>query len=179
MASFHLGRAVNRRTAACLAGSGFALALAAREPRAVRAADEASLAANKALVHRLFAEGFNGGNSIVFEEIYAADVVDRGEWALRMPGPAGLPIGFDEFRKTLPGVTVTVDAVVAEADLVASRETWRAGHPPTGVHVVGRTMHFFRITNGQIVEQWSMGWDWIVRLDDPQKRKPGNPLLAP
>lgn len=179
MPSFHLGRAMNRRTAACLAGSGFALALAAREPRATRAADAASLAANKALVHRLFGEGFNGSNSVVFEELYGAEIVDRGAWTRRMPGPAGLPIGFDEFRMAHPDVTVTVDAVIAEADLVASRETWRAGHPPTGIHVVGRTMHFFRIGNGQIVEQWSMGWDWLGQLVDPRRRDPGNPLLAP
>ena len=155
---------VNRRTAVRLAGGGLAVALTAGGWRSSQAEENPTLEANKTLVRRLFAEGFDGGNPAVIAALYGGDDVDRGSWARKMPGPAGLPLTIEEFRALFPDITVTVDAAIAEGDLVATRETWRGTHPPAGTHVVGRTMHVFRITNGQIVEQWSVGWDWIGSL---------------
>jgi predicted SnoaL-like aldol condensation-catalyzing enzyme len=122
------------------------------------------LDANKTLVHRVFEEAVNGGDVTVIGEVYAPNSVDRGTWARHMPGPAGMPLTIDQFHAEFPDVTVTVDPAIAEEDLVATFATWRGAHPPAGTHVVGRTMHLFRISNGQIIEQWSAGWDWLAQL---------------
>ena len=62
-----------------------------------------------------------------------------------------------------PDVLATVDTLIAEADMVAARVTWRGTHPPAGTHIEGHTMHGFRIEQDHIVEQWSAGWDWRWR----------------
>ena len=53
---------------------------------------------------------------------------------------------------------------VAEGDHVATRETWRGTHAPTGQRGEGVVMHFFMLRNGKIVDEWSPGWDWLEPL---------------
>ncbi len=167
---------LNRRTAVRLGSGGLAAALIAREMRSAGAQPRSTLEANKALAHRVFAEAVNGGNAAAIGELYAPDFVDRGAWARQMPGPAGLPLIVDEFHALYPDVYVTVEDAIAEGDFVATRETWRGVHPQAGTHVVGRTMHVFRIVNGQIVEEWSAGWEWLAERGGSSAPRPRNPL---
>ena len=153
--------------------------LATQASGSARAGDLSTLEENKALVRRLFEEAVNRGNAAVIGELYAAAFVKRGRPSGQMPGPVGMPVPFQEFRSAFPDVTVTVDAVVAEEDLVSTRATWWGTHPPAGSHVVGRTMHFFHIANGQIVEQWSTGWEWLVQRGYRPEPRPSNPLAVP
>lgn len=171
--------AVSRRHAARLAGGVLAAAITVSRSGSAEAAETAVLDANKALVRRLFSTGINGDNREVFAELYADGAVDHQTWTRAMPGPAGMPLTLDQFRAEFPDVTVTADAVVAEADLVATRETWWGAHPPAGKHVVGQTMHVFRIASGQIFEQWSVGWEWLAQREEPRVLESGNPLLVP
>ena len=57
-----------------------------------------------------------------------------------------------------------VDVEIAEGDLVATRKTWRGDHPGGGSHLLGRTIHLFRIADGQIAEEWSAGWEWLLAV---------------
>ena len=170
---------LSRRTAVRLGSAGLAAALATQASGSAQARDLSTLEANKAIARRLFDVGVNNGDEALTAALYAPDYVDRDAWARLMPGPAGMPVPLDEFRAAFPDVTVTVDAVVAEEDLVATRETWRGIHPPAGTHVVGRTMHLFRIANGQIVEEWSTGWEWLALRGYRPEPRPRNPLAVP
>ena len=169
---------LNRRTAVRLGSAGLAAAVSAGGQRSAAALEHTALEANKAIARRVFDDVFNERNVAALEELYAPDVVDRGAWARHMPGPAGMPVTLDRFHALFPDVTVTVDVAIAEDDLVATRETWRGTHPPAGTHVVGRTMHIFRIANEQIVEQWSTGWEWLAHLDYRSESRPANPLAG-
>ena len=169
---------LNRRTAVHLGSAGIASALTLRGIRSVAAQEPTTLEANKTLVHRIFEEAVNGRNEAVISELYGADVVDRGAWARQMPGPAGMPLTIDQFHTVYPDVTVAVDAAIAEDELVATFATWHGTHPPAGTHVVGRTMHIFRIANGQIIEQWSTGWEWLAQLGYRSVPRPTNPLAG-
>ena len=170
---------LSRRRAVRLGSAGLAATLAAGGQRSVAARAETSLEANKAIARRVFEEGFNRRNQAALDEAYAPDYVDYGTWARKMPGPAGMPITTDEFHDLFPDLFVTVDGMIAEEDLVAAQVTWRGTHPPAGTHVVGRTMHLFRIANEQIVEQWSTGWEWLARRGDRPEPRPRNPLTVP
>jgi predicted ester cyclase len=83
------------------------------------------------------------------------------------------------FRESHPELTLTIDLVLAEADHVAAAATWGDFHPPAGMHVVGRTMHVFRIANEQISEEWSAGWEWLAQRGDRPVPQPTNPLAMP
>lgn len=169
---------LNRRRAVRLGTGGLAAALPLRELRSAEARHLTTLEANKTLVRRVFEEAVNGGNAAVVAELYDPDYVDRGTWARHMPGPAGMPMTIEEFQAVFPDVSVTVEGTIAEDDLVATRAAWHGAHPPAGTHVVGRTMHIFRIANGQIIEQWSTGWEWLTQLGDRPQTRPTNPLAA-
>ena len=167
---------LNRRNAIRLSSGGLAAAVVASGWRSAEVHSPTVLEANKALVHRVFAEGVNGGNLAVIRELYAPDFVDRGMWARQMPGPGGMPLPVDQFHADFPDVTVTVETIVAEDALVATVATWRGTHPPAGTHLVGRTMHLFRIANEQIVEEWSAGWDWLAQRGDHSVPRASNPF---
>lgn len=168
---------LNRRRVVRLGTGGLAAASALREIRSAEAVDAMTLEANKALVHRLFAEAVNGGNVAVIGELYAP-VVLKLRPVGQLPGPGGMPLPIDQFHALFPGVSVTVEGTIAEVDFVATRAIWRATHPPAGARVVGRTMHMFRIANEQIVEQWSTGWEWLVRRDCRSGPRPAHPLAG-
>jgi predicted SnoaL-like aldol condensation-catalyzing enzyme len=169
---------LTRRNAVRLGGASLAVAVAAREHGVAAAPDQATLDANKAIARRVLEEAFNGRNGTAIQELYAPNCVDRGAAVRQMPGPAGLPLTIDDFQTLFPDVTVTVDAVIAEGEFVSTRATWHGTHPPAGTHVVGRTMHCFHLANGQIVEQWSVGWDWLDKLTGRPAPRPGNPLIV-
>jgi predicted SnoaL-like aldol condensation-catalyzing enzyme len=177
MSSLLLPTDLSRRTAIRLGSGTLAGLLALRGGPAALAADPAHLEANKALVRRVFAEVINAGKTDLLAELYAPGFVNRDTSSRQILRPAGLPIPLDDFRAAFPVVTVTVDSAVAEGNFVATHESWRDRHPPGGTHLVGRTMHLFRIAGGQIAEQWSAGWEWL----DPfvEQRGPGesNPLM--
>ncbi len=179
MASLASAPTLNRRRAVRLGTGGLAAALALRGMRPAEALDRTVLEANKALVRRVFEEAVNGGNVAVLADLYAPDHVDRGAWARQMPRPAGMPLTLDEFRADFPDVHVALEGAIAEGDLVAARATWYGTHPPAGRHAAGRTMHFFRLSNERIVEQWSTGWEWLAQPGPRPAPRPRNPLAAP
>ncbi|MFN8591911.1 MAG: ester cyclase [Thermomicrobiales bacterium] len=133
---------------------------------------------NKALVGRLLDEGLIDGNQTIVSELYDPGFVGRDGWARQMPGPVGLPMSRTDYKIAFPDLTVTLDAIVAEGDFVATHESRWSSHPPTGTHLEGQTMHLVRIANGQIMERWRAGWEWFPpRGGQPELRR-CNPLLG-
>jgi predicted SnoaL-like aldol condensation-catalyzing enzyme len=167
---------ISRRRTIRLGGVAGLLALEGRF--SARAEEGSPLEVNKALVRRLFAEVVNSGNTDILPELYAPVFVNHDTSSRQAPRPAGLPVTLAEFRAAFPNVVVTIDSAVAEGDLVATHESWRDTHPPAGMHLVGRTMHLFRIDGGVIVEQWSAGWEWLGPLTEQDGQAMSNPLMT-
>ncbi len=123
-------------------------------------------AENKALVARALEEIFNRGNLDVADEIYATDYVlhPHHQWgASDRYGTKTIKYGATDLRAAFPDVRFTMEDMIAEGDMVASRWTFRGtnqdkwkGIPPTGSQVTITGILWSRIEDGKIVEEWSM-----------------------
>lgn len=117
---------------------------------------------NKAVVRRFFDEVFNGQEeAAAFEVIAAGFVAHHPSFPDGIRGPEGIlgTVGF--FRAGFPDLHYHVEALVAEADLVAVRWSARGTHqnafmgaPPTGRAIAITGMDLFRVADGQCVEAW-------------------------
>jgi predicted ester cyclase len=120
---------------------------------------------NKALVRRFVEEVFNRGNIAVVDELWKPDGIEAGKRAT------------ENLRTAFPDYHRTVEAQVAEGDLVVTRWTMRGTHrgpyrsgalgrtvAPTDrrVEVPGISIH--RIAGGRIVESWVHGNDSVQLL---------------
>ena len=123
-----------------------------------------ALEANKALVRRLYKEGFNEGNLDVVDEIVAPDVVTHDPIILDVPtGPDSIRGGIEMIRKAFPDFRVEVLDLVAEGDKVASflsMSGTNTGDYRRGgaTHRKGTMRAFFlwRIADGRLAESWGM-----------------------
>lgn len=115
---------------------------------------------NKAVARRVFEEIFNKGNFQVANEIYARDFVNHG-----LHRDAGLEedqAAAHWEKQAFPDLTMTVDLMVADGDLVAV--VWRASGtntasasplPPTRVKIEMKGITVWRIVDGRIREEWT------------------------
>jgi steroid delta-isomerase-like uncharacterized protein len=126
---------------------------------------------NKAVVRRYLEEIYQG-NYAVLEEVVSPEY-----YADRPPSPAGLTpgtryaTGFDAFRRAFPDVRISIDAIIAEGDLVALHATLRGTHlgefrgvPPTGRPATWTATAFRRVRDGKLVEGFAT-WDWLTALE--------------
>ena len=119
---------------------------------------------NKRLILRLFQEVVNQRNPLVIDELYEPNVVDHSAFPDQAPGTEGIKNAVRGFLEIFPDLEVTVEDLIAEGDKVATRETWRGIHGPSGKAASGSVMHIFRVSEGRITEEWSQGWDWLEKL---------------
>lgn len=117
---------------------------------------------NKQIVRRFF-ELFNAGEINAMNQVYAEDVVDHDPVPMQPEGLAGVRIVLNAFRAAFPDMTVTIEHLVADGDLVTSRQTARGtqqgellGIPPTGKRVELKAFDMYRIRDGKIVEVWHL-----------------------
>jgi steroid delta-isomerase-like uncharacterized protein len=119
---------------------------------------------NKALVRRFVDEVQSAGNIDLIDEICSPEFVNHSA----LPGiPAdceGIKIVTAMFRRAFPDSYFTVEDMVAEGDKVATRKTFHGTHegefmgiPPSGRSVSMGLMDIVRISEGRVVEHWSMG----------------------
>jgi steroid delta-isomerase-like uncharacterized protein len=123
-----------------------------------------ALEANRALVRRLYEEGFNRGNLDVVDELVASDVVTHDPIILDAPtGPDSIRSGIEMIRKAFPDFHVEVLDLVAEGDKVASyllmsgtnTGDYRRGGA-TGKQGTMRAFLLWRVADGRLVESWGM-----------------------
>ena len=101
------------------------------------------------------------GRLAALDRFLAQDMVDHNA----MPGQAPGIIGFKQWvstvRSSFPDFRGTVDAVLAEGDLVAGHVTWRGtqrgpflGVPASNKQVEIAAFHIVRLSGSRIVEWW-------------------------
>ena len=119
---------------------------------------------NKALVRRFVDEVQSAGNTDLIDEICSPEFVNHSP----PPGiPAdreGIKIVTAMFRGAFPDSHFTVEDMVAEGNKVATRKTFHGTHegefmgmPPSGRVVSMGLIDIVRISEGRVVEHWSMG----------------------
>ena len=77
-----------------------------------------------------------------------------------MRGPAGYLAIIGMMRSGFPDIQWTLEEMIAEGDMVAARFIMRGTHrgtffgvPPTGKPIQVQAMNFYRLSEGQIVEE--------------------------
>jgi steroid delta-isomerase-like uncharacterized protein len=122
-------------------------------------------AENKAIVRRLFEEGFNEGKLELLDELVAPNFVNRSPQPGLPPTREGWKQSAAGMRAAFPDMHVHIDDEIAEGDRVVNRFTAHGtqkgemmGIPATGkeVSVTGISIH--RLAGGKIVERWEE-WD--------------------
>lgn len=118
---------------------------------------------NRGLVRRFVREVVNGGDYDVVDELFAADYVRYDPTlAEEKRGPEGFKETVETWRTAFPDIEMTIDAMVAEGDLIAFRSTETGTHEgefmgiePTGerIELTGNVMH--RLEDGKLVETWA------------------------
>ncbi len=118
---------------------------------------------NKALARR-WADIFNEGNLDLVDEIFAPDFVGHDP---AMPedvrGVEGAREFYSMYRSAFPDAEITIEAQLAEGDMVATRWTGRGTHQgelmgvqPSGNRVEVMGNNICRIEGGKIVEEWDI-----------------------
>ena len=114
---------------------------------------------NKRIVRRYFDEVLNQRDLTVIDASFAPDFVSHLNTE-----DVGLDIytqAIKRYHLVFPDLHVTIEAQIAEGDMVATR--WKArgtqqgpfgSIPPTGKEVTVTAMHFHRLADGKIVEHW-------------------------
>ena len=117
---------------------------------------------NKAIDRRLFEEGWNQGNTAVFDEFIAADYIGHDPG-----GPTHGLEGYKQFyagvRSAFPDLHLTLEDHIAEGDRVVSRWTMTGTHlgelqdgtPPSGKRMTITGMTITRYASGKLEEDWA------------------------
>src|SRR5262249_437867 len=82
--------------------------------------------ANKALIREHYDATTNAFKPAAIDRQIAADFVDHGNPGI--VGPEGVKTHIKALRAAFPDLSVTIEDIVAEGDLVAVRGTWRGTH---------------------------------------------------
>lgn len=132
-----------------------------QEKNSSAAATNSTTEINKALVSRLYYEMANKQNYALIDTFCAPDIIDHGALEGQQQGREGFKKAVIEFLGMFSQVEIKIEEMIAEGDLVSSRETWKVTMVSSGKLLTGETMHFFRIKEGMITDEWSKGWEWL------------------
>lgn len=113
------------------------------------------------VVMRRFLEFINTASEKLAQELISPDAIfhvpGRPE---PMRGPAGYLAVIGMMRGGFPDIQWTLEEMIAEDDKVAARFTMRGTHrgtffgvPPTGKTIAVQAMNFYRLANGQFVQE--------------------------
>ena len=112
---------------------------------------------NKAVTRRLMDELWNKGNVDIIDELMSEDLVQHPGGGTR----ERLKQNVAQNLANCPEVSITLEDVIAEGDMVAFRWTMRgphswefAGIAPTGKMLTRTGINIQRIADGKIAEAW-------------------------
>ncbi|MBC8235679.1 ester cyclase [bacterium] len=136
-----------------------------------------TLEANKAIRRRLYEEVWNQGNLDVIDEIYSPG----RDW-----GAYGNAEGLKQYvtmtRAAFPDIHITIEDIVAEGDMVATRISATGTHtggefmgiPPTGAHGTRTGISIAHIVDGRIQKVWE-NYDDLGMMQQLGVITPGRP----
>jgi predicted ester cyclase len=143
---------------------------------------------NKELVRRHFEELFNHQNLAACDELMAQEFLEHGvaPFARSQPGKVNGPQAMrgtaEWLLRQFPDLTFTIEAIVAEGDLVAVRllgEGTNLGPmgsvAPTGKRFSSHSSHWFRVTGGKLAEHWATRDDLTAMVQLGLVKPPGGP----
>jgi predicted ester cyclase len=122
------------------------------------------LASNKALVRRLYEEGFNAGNLDIVTQLVSPDIVTHNPLILDAPtGRDAIRGGIAMLRRSFPDLRVEVLDLIAEGDRVAAflllsgtnTGDYRRGGA-TNRQGSMRAFFIWRVADGRLVECWGV-----------------------
>jgi steroid delta-isomerase-like uncharacterized protein len=113
------------------------------------------------LVRRRYHDAWNAGDADSLDAIMEHDVVNHSPLQGQAGGIDGFKQAIQWLRAGIPDLTITIEAQIAEGDLVATRWTGTGTHsgvlmgvPATGRQVKVTGIDFCRIADGLIAEYW-------------------------
>ena len=126
---------------------------------------------NKAIIVRLYEEGFNLRQLDILDEIVDGGFLEHDPTSSEPArGPKGVKQSISYYWAAFPNLHFTVEDLLAEADKVVIR--WKAhgthhgelmGIPATGRQIMTTGISVYSVTHGKIVEEWS-NWDILGTL---------------
>ncbi len=148
--------------------------------------------ANKQLVRRWVDELFNSGRLDVAADVVAAHFTEHalapfGQAAPgEVDGPTHTTTTVAFLRAQFPDLKMTIEAIVAEADLASVRIVATGTNlgllngmlPPTGRAFRAEQCHWFRIADGRLAEHWAIRDDLTAMLQLGAIARP-SPAAAP
>jgi predicted ester cyclase len=147
---------------------------------------------NKELVRRYFEELFNRNGPAVADELVTDEYIEHAVAPFgqvepgRVDGPTAVRGTVEWLLAQFPDLRMTVEAIVAEGDMVAVRVVSAGTNlgplngvmPPTGKRFVARQSHWFRVADGKLAEHWANREDLPVMLQLGVVQPPGRPPTA-
>jgi predicted SnoaL-like aldol condensation-catalyzing enzyme len=116
---------------------------------------------NKELVKRVYAEMANKQNYALIDSFFAPDIFDHGAFEGQEQGLEGFKKAVTEFLGMFSKVEIQVENMIAEEDFVSTVETWKVIRKSDSKELTGQTIHWFRIKDDRITDEWSKGWEWL------------------
>jgi len=116
---------------------------------------------NKELVKTVYTQMVNKKNFTLIDSFFAPNIFDHGASEGQQQGREGFKKAVIEFLDMFSKLQVKQEVMVAEGDNVATRETWKVTMATNNKTLTGETMHFFRIKDGLIADEWSKGWEFL------------------
>jgi steroid delta-isomerase-like uncharacterized protein len=122
-----------------------------------------SIEKNKSLIQRAMDEVFNAGDPAAVDQLYAVDFVNHTSRSMgsEIRGPEGVKANVLLWHTAFPDLHFTVEAELAEGDVVVSRWTATGTHlgplrgiPATGRQVTVSALEMSRVADEKIAEQW-------------------------
>src|SRR5205809_2652518 len=95
---------------------------------------------NKAIIRRLYEEGYNQRRTDIIDELYAADYVNHSPLPGEAPDRAGTKRALTQGLAAFPDSRFTIEEMIAEGDRVVTRWSSRGTHLGefTGIPATGK-----------------------------------------
>ena len=117
---------------------------------------------NKPLIKRLFEEEINQKKLETLESMVTPDYISHNDSVSPLSNVQQGTKFLTSVFAAFPDTQVTIEDIIAEADKVVVRNTWRGtfqgswmGIAPTGKTVTWTGIVMWRIKNGKIAERWA------------------------
>jgi predicted SnoaL-like aldol condensation-catalyzing enzyme len=115
---------------------------------------------NKEMLKRACSEIVAGQNYSLIDSFFSTNIFDHNAFEGQQQGLAGFKRAVSEFLGTFSHIEIAIEAIIAEGDLVSTREAWKVIRASDKKELTGQTMHWFLIKDGKITDEWSKGWEW-------------------